>query len=242
MTGILYIVATPIGNLSDISNRALETLKNVDYILSEDTRETQKLLARYDIQASQLIYTDQKHTKTLPKIIKLLQEGKNLALVSDSGMPVISDPGYKLIRELRRLDINIDVIPGPDAITSALAISGLPTDKFVFLGFLPKGSSQRKKILEKYGKLDATLTIFESPYRLGGLVQDIFDVLGHREVSLVKDLTKKHQKVITLPIKDVLAKLDDVKKKGEYVVLVAKEGFCLRDESGSSKSGKVSPR
>ena len=141
-SGTLYIISGPIGNLQDITLRAIETLKNVDWILSEDTRETAKLLTQFNIQKPQLSYRDQNHLKSLPEIVKLLEEGSNLALLSDSGTPLISDPGFKLVREVLHRGFKVSTIPGPSAVIAALSISGLPTDKFVFLGFLPKGPNQ----------------------------------------------------------------------------------------------------
>lgn len=223
MTGTLFVVSTPIGNMGDMTFRAVEVLKKVDLVLSEDTRETRKVFDRYSINTPQIPYTDQKHSKLLPKLINLLDSGQSIALVSDSGTPLISDPGFKLINTLQLLEIDIRVVPGATSVTSALVVSGLPTDKFVFLGFLPKGKSSRKKILQRYGELDATLTIFESPYRVRRLAQEIYEVLGNRYVSFVKDLTKLHQRIITKPINDISIK--EIMEKGEYVVLVAKEGY-----------------
>ncbi|OGC38982.1 16S rRNA (cytidine(1402)-2'-O)-methyltransferase, partial [candidate division WWE3 bacterium RBG_13_37_7] len=194
--GQLYIVATPIGNLNDTTFRAIEVLKNVDLILSEDTRETLKVLRHFNMEKPQLSYRDQNHNKILPEIISLLENGKNLALVSDSGTPLISDPGFKLVRELLSKGFKVESIPGPSALISALVVSGLPTDKFAFLGFLPKGLSQQKTILETYGKLDATLIVYESPYRIKKLLETLHAVLGNRQVCIANELTKLHEKLI----------------------------------------------
>src|SRR3990167_6450804 len=154
--GKLFIIAGPIGNLEDITLRALNTLKSVDYVLSEDTRETDKILSKFDIKIPQISYRDQIHFKIFPKIAEMLEQGKNIGLMSDSGTPLISDPGYKLVSELRNRGYEIISIPGPSAIIAALSVSGLPTDKFIFLGFLPKKEHQRKQMLQKYVALDAT--------------------------------------------------------------------------------------
>jgi len=222
-SGTLYIISGPIGNLQDITLRAIETLKNVDWILSEDTRETAKLLTQFNIQKPQLSYRDQNHLKTLPEIVKLLEEGSNLALLSDSGTPLISDPGFKLVREVLHRGFKVSTIPGPSAVIAALSISGLPTDKFVFLGFLPKGPNQRKNLLTEYGTHDATLVIYESPYRIKKLLQEIKEALGNRTVCLAGELTKIYEKVVTKPVDQLLTEIDKLSIKGEYVVLVAKE-------------------
>ncbi|MBT6401456.1 16S rRNA (cytidine(1402)-2'-O)-methyltransferase [candidate division WWE3 bacterium] len=223
--GTLFIVATPIGNMKDFTKRAVEVLKDVDLILSEDTRETKKLLDSYNLTTDQISYRDQNHKKVFPRILDLLSIGKDLALVSDSGTPLISDPGFKLVQEVIRADYEVVTIPGPSAVISALSISGLPTDKFVFLGFLPKGRGQRAKILKEYGKLDATLVIYESPHRLEKILKDISDSLGNRYVALCGELTKMHEKCIRGFADDLLDMTTG--HRGEYVVLIAKEGYHL---------------
>lgn len=222
----LFIVSTPIGNMQDISFRAVETLKKVNLILSEDTRETQKILLEYQINTPQLSYRDQNHEKIIDHIKDLLFQGKDIALVSDNGTPTISDPGFKLVRELRKNNIPISIIPGPTAFASALAISGLPTDSFVFLGFLPKKSGPRSKLLLEYGNLPSTLILYESPYRIRNLLKDIQNSLGNRLVCIAKDLTKKFESVKTAPV-EYFVKEQMPMEKGEYVVLVAKEGYSL---------------
>ena len=225
IAGTLYIVSTPIGNLSDITLRALEVLKSVDVILSEDTRETAKILSKFEITKKQISYRDQNHSLVMPKILDLLNSGMNLALASDSGTPLISDPGYKLVRDCIDKGINVISIPGPSAALSALSISGLPTDKFVFVGFLPKQASQRKKLLEKYGKLDCTLVIYESPYRLSKLLSETLNVLGNRKVCIANELTKIYEKVLRGNVINLMAETENIHIKGEIVFLVAKEGY-----------------
>ena len=223
--GKLYIVATPIGNLKDITLRALEVLKSVDVVLSEDTRETQKLLNHFKIEKAQIPYTDQKHKRSINFIIENLKSGKNMALVSDSGTPLISDPGFNLVRDLKVAGIGVVSIPGPSALIAALSISGLPTDKFTFLGFLPKSSNKRKNLIKKYAAEDASLVLFEAPTRINKTLNQIHRVLGNRVVCVAKDLTKKFENVQTDYMENILKK--EVKEKGEYVVIIAKKGYKL---------------
>ncbi len=221
--GTLFVVATPIGNLSDITLRALDVLKDVEYILSEDTRETSKILNKFDIQKQQISYRDENHSKVYGQILELLESGNNCALVSDSGTPLISDPGFKLVQELRNKNIKIVTIPGPNAAVAALSISGIPTDKFTFLGFLPKKASHIEKILNEFGAHDTTLVVYESPYRVKKLLIQINDVLGDRIVSLCRELTKVHEEVITDKVSNIIK--NGFTEKGEFVVLIAKKGF-----------------
>jgi len=225
--GKLYIIASPIGNLSDITLRALEVLKEVDMILSEDTRETDKILKKYEINKPQLSYRDQNHDYIFPRLVESLENGLSLALISDSGTPLISDPGYKLVRDLIKKGIEIVSIPGPCAAISALASSGFPTDKFSFVGFLPKSSGDRAKILNSYGNLDSTLIIYESPFRVGKLLSEIYENLGERHVCLANEITKVHEKILRGNVSLVLEAVKSKRLKGEYVVLVGKEGFSL---------------
>ena len=223
----LYVVSTPIGNLQDITLRALEVLKNVDLILSEDTRETAKILSKWDIKTTQISYRDQNHKKVISHIKDLLKSGKDLCLVSDSGTPLISDPGFKLVQELKKNRVPIISIPGPSAVIAALSVSGLPTDNFSFIGFLPKKSNQRKSILQEFGKLPTTIVIYESPYRVRELLNEIYQELGNRTVCLAKDLTKMYEEVRTAPLENFIKNPEETKEKGEYVVLVAKENYSL---------------
>jgi 16S rRNA (cytidine1402-2'-O)-methyltransferase len=221
--GSLYVVATPIGNLSDITLRALEVLKSVNLILSEDTRETKKILDKFEISASQRSYRDQNHIHIINDIINLLEDGKNIALVSDSGTPVISDPGFKLVEDLSGKGFNILSVPGPSAVVAALSISGLPTDKFSFLGFLPKKPTHRAEILKTYGILESTLIIYESPYRVKKLLVEIKATLGNRRVCIVRELTKMYEEIVRGDVEYLIN--SNIKEKGEFVVLVAKEGY-----------------
>lgn len=191
--GKLYVVATPIGNLDDITYRAVEILKEVIFILSEDTRESKKLLDRYRISTQLVSYRDQNHNKMIGKIKEKLNMGLDLALISDAGTPLISDPGYKLVKDLREDNYYVISIPGASAVTSALSISGLPTDRFVFLGFLPKSDERRKKLIELYKDLDNTIVVYESPKRLLRLLNLMLEVIGDRSVFLAKDISKSRE-------------------------------------------------
>lgn len=223
--GTLFIVATPIGNMSDITLRALEILRGADLIISEDTRETDKILKKHEISKSQLSYRDQNHAIMLPKITKILESGQSVALISDSGTPLISDPGYKLVRELIKKGFVVQSIPGPSALVSALVGSGFPTDKFSFLGFLPKSKNDRLKLLKSYGDKEATLIIYESPFRIIKLLEEISESLGERHVCLANEMTKLHERVIRGKVSDLLNTYSKLKLRGEFVVLVAKEDF-----------------
>ena len=225
--GKLYVVSTPIGNIKDITYRAVEVLKKVDLILAEDKRKSGVLLKHYNINTRMLSYRDQNHKKILPQILQKLSEGKELAMISDSGTPLISDPGYKLVSTLIRNNIKTIPIPGPSALISALSISGLPTDNFSFLGFLPRKTSKRKRILTKYGNLDSTLIVYESPYRIIKLLKEIQEVLGNRMVCLARELTKKFETITTSEVNKLLDKKSDIKSKGEFTVLIAKKDFRL---------------
>jgi 16S rRNA (cytidine1402-2'-O)-methyltransferase len=220
MQGKLYIVASPIGNLEDISFRALKVLKEVSFILSEDTRETQKILNHFEISKQQISYRDQNHLQVVNKIIDILKDGLDVALLSDRGTPLISDPGYKLVRDVISNGFKVESIPGPSSVISALVVSGLPTDKFIFLGFLPKSEGQRASMLKTYGNLESTLILFESPYRIIKLLEEIKKCLGDRDVVVAKELTKLHEEVYRFNLIDLEKQKIDT--RGEFVVLISK--------------------
>ncbi|MCK9415076.1 MAG: 16S rRNA (cytidine(1402)-2'-O)-methyltransferase [Candidatus Dojkabacteria bacterium] len=225
--GKLYVVATPIGNLQDITLRAIDTLKSVAFILAEDTRESKKLLDKYGIKTQLISYRDQNHTKIINKIIEKLDTSLNLALVSDNGTPLISDPGYKLVRELRERDYEVIAIPGPSALTSALSIGGLPTDKFTFLGFLPKSNVKRRALLKGVLELKNTLIIYESPKRLFRLLELIREMDSTLFVSALRDMTKARENSYSGGVDNVMEKLreDGLEENpyGEWVVLVSQK-------------------
>lgn len=223
--GILYVIATPIGHLKDLGHRAEEVLKKVDLILSEDTRETDKLLKAYKIKKPQIPYNDKGHQKTIEHIIEQLDQNKKLALLSDSGTPLISDPGFKLVRRLRKENYQVTAIPGPSSPVAALSVSGLPTDSFTFIGFLPKANKKREQILIDHKISQQTLIFLVSPYRINQQLKEFFKILGNRTACVAKDLTKKFERVEVSELSELVN--EEFPQKGEYVVLIAKEGYTL---------------
>ncbi len=228
MNGTLYVVATPIGNLKDITFRALEILESVDYIGCEDTRKTTILINHFfkgkerEMQDKLFSYYDQVELQKIPHLVAQLKEGKNVAIVSDAGTPAVSDPGFKLIRECVNEGIKVISIPGASSVISALTSSGLPTDKFIFLGFLPQKPGHRVKLLESLKTslqiINSTVIIFESPYKLQRSLTDMKSVFGDIEIVVARELTKLHEEVIKDTISNIL---EHYKKgiKGEIVVL-----------------------
>lgn len=220
MLGKLYVVSTPIGNMEDISFRAINVLKSVSFIISEDTRETLKLLNQFEIKKPQISYRDQNHNIVIGRILNILKDGLDVALVSDRGTPLISDPGFKLVREVIKNEVEVVSVPGASAILAALTVSGLPTDRFCFLGFLPKSKPQRVKTLTDFKDLDSTLIFYESPNRITHLLEEMKEVLGERDVCVAKELTKLHEQVYRFNLRDLSSiKIDN---RGEFVVLVGK--------------------
>lgn len=219
---MLYLVATPIGNLKDISFRALKTLEEVDYILAEDTRKIGLLLSALNIKnkAKLISFYDQVEEQKSSEVLSLLGQGKEVALVSDAGTPLISDPGYKLVKKCRELDYLVTSIPGPSALINGLVLSGLPSARFSFLGFLPKKSGGRLKLLEKYKLVEGVKIIYESPFRLKKLLKEIESVYGiETEISICREMTKKFEEVIKGKIDKVSEEIKDRKIKGEIVVV-----------------------
>ena len=223
--GKLYIVATPIGNLADITLRAAEVLKSVEYIACEDTRKTGILLKNLNLKNEQMLisFYDQVEGVKIPNIVNILKNGEDVALVSDSGTPTISDPGFKLVRKALEEGINVVPIPGPNAAVTALSSSGLPTDKFLFLGFLPKKEGNRARLLEDLRNsnknLEATVIIYEAPHRLLKSLMSILSVFGDIEVVLIRELTKIHEERITNSIEKLIGKYKNQSPRGEFVIL-----------------------
>lgn len=217
----LYIVATPIGNMDNITIRAIKTLANVDVIACEDTRVTGKLLAKLGIKVKLICYNDYSTEKDRDYIESLLASGKSVALVSDAGTPLISDPGYKLVRQISDANIKITAIPGASSVSTALCLSGLPTDRFLFEGFLPSKTTSRQNALAKLKEIPASLVFFESPKRLVGSLYDINSVLKNREVCVLREITKKFEEVK----RGSASELEDYYKnnpaKGEIVIIVS---------------------
>lgn len=222
--GKVYIVATPIGNLGDITVRAIEILNSVPFVLAEDTRESIKLLRKYNIPTQLISYRDQNHERMIEKIREKLDIGINLALISDCGTPLISDPGYKLVRDLKREGYIVESIPGPSAVIAALSISGLPTDKFSFLGFLPKSDKRRIEILKSYLSLGSTVILYESPKRVLDLLKNIYSCPYESTIVLAKDLTKKREEVLSGSANELIKVLKERgfenTPHGEFVVMI----------------------
>jgi 16S rRNA (cytidine1402-2'-O)-methyltransferase len=223
--GILYIVSTPIGNLKDITLRAIEVLGSVGYIACEDTRVTARLLNSLDIKKTPMLISFNEFTedRKIPNIMNLLKNDQDVALVSDSGTPLISDPGFPLVREVIKNGIKVESIPGPSAITTALVVSGLPTDKYVFIGFLPRRGGNRKnaliRIKESSNILQATYIIYVAPHRLIRTLSEIQEVFGDIYLVVGRELTKKFEEVRRENISRTIKHFSDVSPKGEFVIL-----------------------
>jgi len=215
----LYLVATPIGNLKDITLRAIEVLSSVDIIACEDTRKTGLLLQRLKIvhKPQLLSYYEENEQGRIPQIINFLKEGKNVALVSNAGMPTISDPGYKLVRECLKQGFLVETIPGASSVLTALTVSGLPTDKFLFLGFLSKKEGKRKTSLESLPK-KTTIIFFESPFRLLKSLRELKEIFGDMEIVICRELTKIYEEVRREKISQSISYFEKTKPKGEFTL------------------------
>ncbi|MBS1789624.1 MAG: 16S rRNA (cytidine(1402)-2'-O)-methyltransferase [Acidobacteria bacterium] len=218
---MLYLVATPIGNLSDITLRALDTLRAVDMIASEDTRRTGMLLKHFDIKKPLLSFHEHNEHRVGEKIIELIEQGKSVALVTDAGTPGISDPGFTLVRRAILSGINLTMIPGPSAFVMAVILSGLPTHGFTFRGFPPRKPGPRRRFLEVDKYSPHTLIFYESPYRLKGFLKDAIEVLGDRKAVLANELTKMYETVQRGELSTLLGLFDETEPRGEYVVVIS---------------------
>ncbi len=218
-TGILYIVSTPIGNLEDITVRALRVLKEAGVIAAEDTRHTRKLLSRYDIHIPLTSYHDFNKYEKAEVLISKIKEGTDVALVSDAGTPGISDPGYYLIKRAIEEGIRVIPIPGATALTAALSISGLPTDRFSFIGFLPKKRTAREKTLRMLSEIEHTLILYESPHRILKTLNEIREIFGERRISVARELTKIHEEIIRGTVSEVIGQLGQ-HPRGEIVLII----------------------
>lgn len=219
-TGILYLCATPIGNLEDITLRALRILKEVDLIAAEDTRVTRKILTHYQIKTTITSYHQHNRVKKGKYLIDLLQKGTNIALVSDAGMPGVSDPGYDLVCLAIENKIPIVPIPGPTAILTALVISGFPTKHFIYEGFLPGSRKNRVKLLKKLKEEERVMIFFESPHRILKSLNDILEILGDRQIAIMRELTKKFEEVIRGSVSEIIAKFNLTSPKGELTIVL----------------------
>lgn len=227
--GKLYIVGTPIGNLKDITIRALEVLENVDIILAEDTRQTLKLLNHYNISSKLISYHKFNEKEKLKEIVNMLQEGNSMALVSDAGMPILSDPGQPLVMMLVEEKIDIEVVPGPTALTTAIAYSNIPTETFVFEGFLPMNSRRRKERLNMISMEPRTMIFYEAPHKLLATLKDLYDKIGNRKVCLVRELTKIYEEQKYTTVEDLINEIEQDGIKGEIVFIL--EGNENKEEN-----------
>ncbi len=219
--GKLFIVSTPIGNREDITLRALRTLKEVDLIAAEDTRHTSLLLRHFGIQTPLTSYFEGNELKKKEFILSKLEQGDQIALVSDAGTPGISDPGFRLIQTAVENRIPIVPIPGPSAVIAALSVSGLPTDAFLFKGFLPHKSKKKRDLLKQLEDVRETLIFYESPHRLSETLNDISDILGNREMALTRELTKIYEEVLRGKVSEIQIQIGDRKLKGEITLVIS---------------------
>ena len=221
---MLYLVATPIGNLGDISLRALETLREADIVVSEDTRKTGMLLQHFEIKKPQISFREDNETRALPKVMEHLLAGEIVALVTDAGSPSISDPGFILVREALANGIEITAVPGATALITALTLSGLPVHSFTFRGFAPRKSGQRQHFFEIDKDSPHTLIFYESPHRLLAFLKDALAVYGDRSVAVCNDLTKKFETIDRGRISDMIAKFSSEEPRGEYCIVINAAG------------------
>lgn len=235
MSGKLFVVGTPIGNLGDFSERAINTLKDCDFIAAEDTRVTIKLLNHFGIKKPMISYFEHNKFQKGEIICDRIQNGENCVLVSDAGMPAISDPGEELVCQCIERGIEVTVVPGPSALISALAISGMKTGRFTFEGFLSVNKKRRKEHLIELIDEKRTMIFYEAPHKLKATLEDMYNILGDRRITLVRELTKIHEEVIKTTFKQAIIRMNDEKPKGEFVLIIEgkepeeKESYDLDD-------------
>ena len=228
--GTLYVVSTPIGNREDITLRALRILKEMDLIAAEDTRHTGSLLRHFGIQTPLTSYFEGNEKKKKEFILSKLKQGNQIALVSDAGTPGISDPGFRLIQAAVENQISIIPIPGPSAVIAALSVSGLPTDAFLFKGFLPHKSKKKRDLLKQLEEVRETLIFYESPHRLSETMNDIFETLGDREMVLTRELTKVYEEVLRGKVSEIKNQIGERKLKGEMTLVISGKTRKRTDE------------
>jgi len=218
--GGLFLVATPIGHLADITLRALQMLASVDLIACDDTRITRRLTERYAISTPLTAYHEHNAEAARPRILKMLGEGGSIALVSDAGTPLISDPGFKLVREACAAGLSVTALPGPSSVLTALSVAALPTDRFFFEGFLPPKRAARRTRLKELASIDATLVLFESGNRVGESLADLADIMDGRGAAICRELTKLHEEILRGPLVELAANAGQLETRGEFVVVV----------------------
>lgn len=233
-SGKLYVCPTPIGNLEDITLRVIRTLREVDLIAAEDTRTTRKLLNKYEIKTQLTSYHEHNEASKSKLLVGKINQGKKIALVSESGMPGLSDPGYRLIRACLDANIDLEVLPGPSAAITALVASGLPTDSFLFQGFLPKKKGKRKKILDELKNQTRTLVFYESPHRIKKFLTELEENFGTRRIALARELTKKFEEVIEGTIPEIIQRVEQQNVRGEVVVIVKGKKPALSQQKRSA--------
>jgi 16S rRNA (cytidine1402-2'-O)-methyltransferase len=234
---VLYVVATPIGNLEDITLRALRVLGEVGLIAAEDTRTARKLLNRYNIKTRLTSYFEHNKRGKMPQLLEMLEE-KDIALISEAGMPGISDPGYELIKGAIERGAKVEVLPGASSLTTALAASGLPADQFVYLGFLPRKKGEKRRLLASVGEEPRTIVCFESPYRIVDSLQAMLETLGDRNVAVCRELTKLHEEVFRAALSEAIGHFN--KPRGEFTIVIQGTGDIkksLRKAREKSKRG-----
>lgn len=229
LTPALYIIATPIGNMQDITLRALDTLKAVTLIACEDTRVTHKLLSHYGIKASMFCYNDFSTDKDRQRIIDKIKDGNSIALVSDAGTPLISDPGYKLVEKARQEAVPVITLPGPSSVIAALTVAALPTNRFLFEGFLPPKKAARIAALIALKAVQGSLVFFESARRLTETLADMQEVLGNREAAVIRELTKHYEDINRTTLKELLAHYSETEARGEIIIVVGPPGAIEDD-------------
>ena len=241
MSGTLYLVATPIGNLADITHRALQILKDVDLIACEDTRHTHKLLQHYGITTKTVSYHEHNEQQRTAQLVDQLKQGSDIAVVSDAGTPSISDPGFRLVRAAIENDVHVVPVPGPSAVISALIAAGLPTDEFFFAGFLPSRSNARRTRLSELRAVPGTVIFYEAPHRLAMTLKDAYEVLGEREAAVARELTKLHEEIKRGRLSELASYFEDHDKaRGEIVVLIDRNVIAVAtDKSESSIAALV---
>lgn len=230
--GTLYLVATPIGNLSDITLRALETLRSVSVIAAEDTRHSRKLLSHYDIHKRLVSYHSQNEAARGPELLELIRGGEDVALITDAGTPGISDPGSLLVRNALLSDLSVVVVPGPTALITALTGSGLSTHPFAFLGFPPAKGSNRRRFFSDHGTLAMTLILYESPQRLQRTLADILEYWGNRRIAVARELTKLYEETVRGTVQEVLEHFEEKDVRGELTLVIEGASEKTSDESG----------
>lgn len=230
MAGTLYLCATPIGNLEDMTFRAVRILKEVDLIAAEDTRNSIKLLNHFEIKTPMTSYHEYNKIEKAYKLVEKLQEGKNIALVTDAGTPGISDPGEELVRICYENGIEVTSLPGPAACITALTMSGLPTRRFAFEAFLPRDKKERARVLEELAQESRTMIVYEAPHHLLKTLKELYEVLGNRELTVCKELTKRYENATKTTFEDVIRFYEDNEPKGEYVLVISGKTFETKEQ------------